>query len=347
MTVLSFRQQLTRRYRKYRNILALTNGLQTSQRRLVDKTSEQIAQLFASRLRAMANEIDEALQRVSEHYGLVGRLDEMDNILSSSQTHGMGPNHLLCVSKFHLAEVFKHYERTLPVFPKLPLHARVGIDVGNIRDSAAEMEVFQLEASLFEDMASLWNDAVKADLIADGSGANSMQIKHAHACLRATAKAAFNLLEGFLNGLAGDVVLLRTVSAKDRTKLTEWDEEWQKPLFLSLREKLLQYPKIATGAEHPLLQESSCPAMHRALRLEKSLRQALIHPRPQIMPADLESFREAAFYELKLDEVAVLCDDVIELIFLISFNVGPNFGDVSLWLVRRQSDGIFSEETFS
>ncbi len=295
----------------------------------------------------MAKEIDEALQLAIEHYGVVGRLDEMDKVLSSRETNGMGPNDLLCVSKFQLTKIFKHYERALPVFPKLPLHARVGIDVRNIRESASEMEVFQLEASLFEDMANLWNDAVKADLIADGSGPNNTQIKHALACLRATAKAAFNLLEGFLNGLAGDVVLLMTASAKDRAKLTEWDQERQEPLFLSLREKLLQYPKIATGAEHPPLQENLCPAMHRVLRLEKRLRHALIHPRPQVLPADVESFREAAFYELKLDEVGVLCDDVIELISLISSTVGPAFGDVSLWLVRRQCDGIFGEDTFS
>jgi len=298
-------------------------------------------------LRARAKELEQALQRAIEHYGVIGSLDEMERLLSSGrELVQIGPRDFLCISKYHLSKIFQHYEKALPVFPRLPVHARVGIDVGNVRQSSSEMEVFQLEVSLFEDMADLLNEAIRSGQVADGPDPTKVQVKHAGACLRAATKAAFNLLEGYLNGLAGDVALLRTVSPADYVKITEWDEKRQRPVFLSLREKLLQYPKIAAGLAHPVLQESSCPAMQRVLRLEKQLRHALIHPRPQVLPSGSESFREAAFFELRLPQVETLCDDVIELIFLISAAAGAEFGEVSLWLARRGPGGMFGEEVF-
>lgn len=347
MAVLSFRKQLRRKYRKYRSILVLANSLRRKERALVDYTEAAIATLPAAKLRAKATELEQALRYAIELYGVVGSLEDMDETLSSGgEISGIGPQNLLCISKYHLLRLFQRYERALPAFPKLPLHARVGIDILNIRESTSEMEVFQLEASLFEDMADLLNEAVRSGEVAVGPNSSKVQSKHAGACMRAAAKAAFNLLEGYLNGLAGDIILVRTVSPRDRAKLTEWDEERQRPIFLSLREKLLQYPKIATGREHPVLQANSCRAMERVLRLERRLRHALIHPRPQVLPADSESFREAAFFELKLEEVAILCDDVIELISFISAAVGPEFGDVSLWLACRQPDGLFGDDVF-
>jgi len=86
--------------------------------------------------------------------------------------------------------------------------------------------------------------------------------------------------------------------------------------------------------------------MLRVLELETALRHALIHPRPQVYASDPATFREATFFELSIERVAALCDDAIELIFKIARVVGPEYGDVSLWLFRMSADGFFAEPTF-
>ena len=52
--------------------------------------------------------------------------------------------------------MFENYDLALLIFPHLPPHALISIDVLGI-DNSKTFEVYMLEASLFEDMASLWN----------------------------------------------------------------------------------------------------------------------------------------------------------------------------------------------
>ena len=82
------------------------------------------------------------------------------------------------------------------------------------------------------------------------------------------------------------------------------------------------------------------------MKLESELRHALIHPRPQAKVTDPSLFREAAFFELTTEKVAGLCDDVVEIIQRVSGAVGPDYGEVSLWLWQRNSSGVFPQSTF-
>ena len=338
---------MKRKYRKYRAVLILTNSLGKAERTLVDHSLENIERSPSRNLRTGAEQFDGILRKTLDYFGVVATLDELEAMLSSGGASArVGKNSYLCISKYWLSRAFRHYEKALPIFPKLPEHARVGIDVGTIRESTSEMEVFQLEASLFEDMAILWNEASRAEVAASRSDSSKVQVKLAGASMRAVAKAAFNLLEGYLNGLACDILSTASVSPEERSKLGEWDATRDRPRFLSLRDKLLQYPKIAVGAKHPPLEETALPCMRRVVELENALRHALIHPRPQVHVANPGIFREAAFFELSIDRVAALCDDVIELISKIADVVGRDYGDVSLWLFRRNSDGFFPEKTF-
>ncbi len=344
---LTFREQLKRKYRKYRAVLILVNSLGKAERALIERSLKNIERGSAARLREGARQFDAIFKEILGFYGVVAALDDLEALLASAgERTRVGENTYLLVPKYQLSRAFRHYEKALPIFPKLPLHARIGIDVGTIRETTREMEIFQLEASLFEDMAVLWNEAFRADAVAGRADSTKIQVKLAGASLRAVVKAVFNLLEGYLNGLACDILLKQTVTPEERTKLDEWDAARDRPRFLSLRDKVLQYPRIAIGLEHPPLQENSLPCMRRVLELEIALRHALIHPRPQVYATNPATFREATFFELSIDRVAALCDDVIELILKIADVVGPDYGDVSLWLFPRGSDGFFPESTF-
>lgn len=345
--MLTYRGRLKRKYRKYRAILILTNSLGKRDRASIDRSLEGIEQGPARQLRVWAVEIDKRLRETIARYGVVASLEELEYFLVAGRDEvHVGDHEYLLLSKYHLSKAFRHYERALPVFPKLSLHARIGIDINSFRESIREMEIFQLEASLFEDMAVLWNQASEGSIQAAQSDSSKVQVKCSNAILRAAAKTAFNLLEGYLKGLACDILLTRSVTDDERVELEEWDAMKCRPRFLSLRDKLLQYPKIALGAKHPPIQETSVPAMPRVLELERALRHALIHPSPLVEASAPSSSREAAFYQLSAGSVATLCDDVIDVIQKVAETVGPDYGDVSLWLSRRDTTGLFPPLTF-
>src|ERR1043166_3034963 len=120
-------------------------------------------------------------------------------------------------------------------------------------------------------MAMLWNEAADEDSCVNPNAPIAPLVKRAGALRRAVAKAVFSLLEGYANGLAFDILVRRTVTAAEEAKLREWDMTRDRPLRLSLRDKLLQYPKIATGSLHPPLRESSEPLRY-ILTAEQEIR---------------------------------------------------------------------------
>ena len=351
MALSTFRQRLHQKYRKYRAIRILTNTLTASERAAIDSTLQNIEQMPTTELRKWAKSFDSTLNWAIKHYGVVGSLEELEEPIRldfpDDRYMGWG---LRFISKAYLCELFQHYENALPVFPKLPPHGRVGLDVYAIGNTKGTMETFQLEASLFEDMAALWNTALASSSKNRDSKSTpfdrKLAIKNTAALGRAAAKAAFNLLEGYLNGLALDILLTQSVSDENRRILSEWDEERKRSLSLSLRDKILQYPKIAIGRDHPPIQESSTPAMKLVLNLERQVRHALIHPTPWVSFRNPSEDREQIFFQLEIEDVAPICDAVLDLISIIAETVGNAYGDVSLWLIKRGADGRFPEEAF-
>src|SRR5262249_30494498 len=109
--------------------------------------------------------------------------------------------------KHLLASMFAHYERVFPAFLALPPHGLVGIDIHGVRDNRS-IETYLLEATLFEDMATLFNATLEEwDELESQPQPSKPGLKRLEALMRATAKAAFNLLEGYVNGIGYDIVL--------------------------------------------------------------------------------------------------------------------------------------------
>jgi hypothetical protein len=148
-------------YRRYRGILILANGLTPAYRERVDRSLAALPTLPRPRLKKSLNEIKMEVERITHHYGFKGSLKDIESLLSGDP--GQGGGRLLYLTKWDLLQLFDRYERVLPVFPKLPLHARISIDVFAINKRVGELEVFQLEAALFEDMAALWNALLDAE----------------------------------------------------------------------------------------------------------------------------------------------------------------------------------------
>ena len=345
----NLRKKVELMYRKYRAILILAAGITQTERRKIDRFLKTLPTLTRRKIHEQLPELKKRLDGVSELYGAKGTLRQMESLINGNSTLP-GESHLL-LSKFDIQEkLFDHYERALPIFSDLPAHARIGIDVFGIRRQQRKVEFVLLEASLFEDVAALWNSTLEmSESLRTQRDPRPEFIKRTNALKRATAKSVFNLIEGYLNGIALDISLLWDTTPATRIKLKEWDTERSRPRPLSLRDKLLQYPKIALNAKHPPLDESNCKEMARILELETRIRHSLIHPKPEPevgLGGSAYRIREMVYIQLSTDEVAELCDLAVGLIRQISDAIGEEFGKVHLWLHERDQSGRFPDETF-
>ena len=328
-------------YRKFRAILILTNRLDPIERMKIDYTLKSIPTASPKWIDSRIPELSKEVKRLSLVFGVIGSTSDMENYIDFDNDEKYPINF---VPKYDMDQFFKNYERILPDYSGFPPHALIGIELEGVPNKN-NIVVFILEASLFEDMAALWNATL--DVMEQAKAQNNIILhKQETAFKRATAKAAFNLLEGYLNGMALDILKTKRVSLKDKAKLTEWDQDRERPKFLTLRDKLLQYPKIALGVTHPPLDESRCSYMAEVLDLEQSVRHALIHPTPKIDGRPEYGYRELVLFQLTVEEVGHLCDIVIELIFELHKITNGAFGRINNWLHRREPNGRFANNAF-
>ncbi|MDR4482047.1 MAG: hypothetical protein R3B95_02140 [Nitrospirales bacterium] len=97
---------------------------------------------------------------------------------------------------------FHDYSKVFPDSKLLPAHARIVFDYhGNGPNGDPDTGVRILEASIYEDMAALWNllDERASD---DNPKKMPRERKTQYALRRATVGAAVYFLEAYLNGLA-------------------------------------------------------------------------------------------------------------------------------------------------
>lgn len=333
------------KYREYRSILILINQLSIDQRKAIDNTLNIIPSIPPEKVRTFFLDIMNEVQRLRKIYEITCSASKLVNLVN--------PEHLskpsgwvLLISKHHLEKFIPRYDLVLPLFTQLPPHARIGIDVLGTEYEKPRVEISLLEASLFEDMAALWNIVCEYPVEIEQTPINDVvAYKKLKAIERSTVKAAFSLLEGYLNGLALDILLTQKVSNNDRMKLEEWDEEKQRPFSLSLRDKLLQYPKIALGLDHPPLQESNFQEYKQIIDVERKLRHALIHPNPQDKPHD-NYYREGSYFHLSKVEVSEVCDLIYKIITRISAEIKDKYGTVDWWLYKREESGKYKDSLF-
>lgn len=171
-------------------------------------------------------------------------------------------------------------------------------------------------------------------------------IKRFYVLKRSTARAVFALLEGYINGVAVDTRYTSQegdFTQEQHDMLLERRQDGR-PKYLSLRDKLLQYPKLALRAPHPPLHATS-PDFALILLRERQMRDAIVHPAPRFDEGRPVS-REQSYYELRIDELGALVDASIRLIRSVDAALAGRFGSVDIWLADRQADGRFASEVF-
>jgi hypothetical protein len=253
------------------------------------------------------------------------------------------------VPKFLVRNYFLSYGKVFPNFDLLPEHASIGFHDGTERESVGEIEVYLLEAKLYEDMCGLFNLAkeIAGRVSVHTQGKSKTDSKKLEACCRATTTSAFYFVESYLNGLAYDhyVTHMKTLDEKNKQILTEWDIQKDCPRYLSLREKILQYPRIILGSIHPPFQENNCVEVKFLLERVKVLRDAIAHPSPGPNLIKMEPGKERELFNAEFNEVEPIVDNSIALVRKIERLIRGD--ELRLdWLHERGGDGFFPDTVF-
>jgi hypothetical protein len=138
----------------------------------------------------------------------------------------------------------------------------------------------------------------------------------------------------------------RKLSEKESDLLTEWDTLRNKTSYVSLRNKLLHYPRIILNLDHPPLQESNCEPLNFLMEEVKSLRDAIVHASP-ISPGEIVviSDKELALFFLDQQLVNRIVDQTIVLVRIIEKQVRDHDHFLD-WLLEREN-GRFPERAFA
>ena len=179
--------------RKYRAILIFVGDSTRVTREKIERHLENLQKLQRREILSLLTKMDRVVGELSSRFGFRGKLGDLEKLIDA-EPNIQGEAYLL-LPKHFLQQLFSHYERAMPIFPKVPPHARIYIDVAGHRQDQGQMEFLLLEASLFEDMAILWNDVVEtSEHLGRKDNKPASLIKRKNALMRATAKAAFDLV---------------------------------------------------------------------------------------------------------------------------------------------------------
>lgn len=340
----NYRKKFRRLYQKYRMIIILTRATSLEDREYIDRHFSNINKLTKKEIQRLTPELEEKLAYLVGYYGWRGDQEFIDDLVEKENE---GIQKLLYIPKYDLDSVFTNYGKSVNQYELLPPHTRIGIDLHRIYET---LELILLEAMLFEDVAIQWNNYLK--LIHEDSQ-DKVNIKFRNSLNRSICKSVFNLIEGYINGIAFDTLYKNDhIEDNDIAILSEYDSVREKNKFVSLRDKILKYPKIALKLDHPLFQENNSDELKMLLIYEQKVRHSLIHPTPKCLFSDDDDENfiiKEQYYLSPLDHIQLgeLCDNVVKLISKIDESLDGLYGSVSWWLKRRNSDGFFPNDAFN
>jgi len=301
-------------------------------------------------LTASNNELRELISRYKKYvqekidkYGIRVSIKRLVKLHHSIAYFSLKSEYAL-VPKYTLDKIFTDYGAIVDKYDSLPGHIRFGIHLGDLRQNDGEHELHLLEQILHEDVCCLFNLA-KSSLNASNSNPKYFQKKES-ALFRACVVASFNFVECYLNAIAFDFLLKKKkhLEQKEIDLLSEFDSKADRRRFVSLRDKLLKYPKTILALEHPPFDENNNDDARIFLEYAKGIRDAIVHAKPTPDEIRIES-SEQAIYSLAFQDVEKIVDASINLVKKIESLVNPNSIRLE-WLMQKGGDGYFAESSF-
>lgn len=344
LALLKERAKAKQLYREYEAIQTLLNNVTISIKARMKASYEAVDRFSKSELRRKIHEFEKELRNLRSEFGVKATRKELVKVLQSAEAKpGLAPY----IVKTALVQLIGQYDKRFPGFNILPEHAYIQIDNGQFRESQGDFDWILQEASLYEDMCSIFNLAKERNDQLDRKTNPRSMIKTANSLARTSIVAAYNFLEAYLKGIAIDHVLIngKLLDQKTTAFLLEWDQPTKRQKFVSLRDKLLQYPKLVKGLEHPPILESNCPEMNFVLGRGKRLRDSIVHASPLVPAESGEEEPIAPLFKIDFGDVEAVVDDVLRLIRKIEQVIHGNDHAI-IWMKNREQNGLFPDSAF-
>jgi hypothetical protein len=337
------RKEAQRLYLVHEAIEMLLGMVTIESRKGLEKSREAINDTNKRRLRDIIAELRERIKEDKEKHGIKVSNTELLNLLN--QANAQKGNNLL-LPKYYLAKLVLNFHLLMPKFKEFPEHLKIAIDPGIYRTKEGNFELFLVEGIMFEDMCVLFN------LAKEYNTKNNIEtpkriFKTGQAFLRSAVTTAYYLVEAYLNGIAFDHYIKNKdgLDEESKTLLTEWDYRTNRPRYISLKDKLVKYPRIILGVQHSPLQPNNCPEMEFIMGRAKIIRDSIVHSSPAIDSEAIEIPKEKEFFQLNFNDMEEIVDKSISLIRKMEIAI---FGNVKrlFWLYERGKDGFFPDDVF-
>lgn len=303
-------------------------------------------------LRGLLTHVQSKMHEARVRYGAKVQNNEYINQYDLITRSGM--TGIVYIEKQWFERLFNKCERIFLDFRETPRHALYGLSLPPQPDDRRYREFVLPEITLFEDMAALFNEAFTLHQNNNQTIAKTI-VKRQRAADRACVIAALGFVEAYINGVAYDFLLDRdkpSIAEKDIALLMERDEKSAlNERFVSLRTKVLQYPRIVTGKKHPPLTESNCSELKTLFEIGKEIRDSVVHPTflPRLKEgADGYSLtgldKARRLVSLPFADVERVVDAAIIVVLRLENELG---GRLQRFIKMRDTNGMFSDDVFS
>ena len=344
LTLVKTRAKARRSYRVYEAILTILNRLTVSDRERISLGYSRIESLDKSTLRKRLHELEHEIVGLRNHFEIKATDSQLLDVLEKTT---IAPGRILKLMKNHLHRLVSRYEQAFPRFLILPEHAYVYIDAGQYRKFPGFVEWFSQEVSLYEDMCCLFNLLLQKRVHELEGSSGKAATKSINSLRRSTVVASYNFLESYMNGIGIDHVLLhyKTLDVTSIAFLTEWDMSKQRFKFTSLREKILQYPKIIKNLHHPPYQETNCQEIDFLMGDGKTIRDSIVHSSILTKGNTVGPEAITPLSHITQESVEKIVDSAISLIRKIETFIIGDERRID-WLITRDVSGHFPERVF-
>lgn len=313
---------------------------------MAEQNRARILSLNKQKLREYIERVEGEIKDLRQRYGVKASSSELIEFLKFGQA--APPGQATMPQVVHVRKFFHDYSKVFPDSKLLPAHARIVFDYHGIGPNGdPDTGIRLLEATIYEDMAALWNllDERASD---DNPKRMPRERKTQYALRRATVSTAVYFLEAYLNGLAFDFLAdpNSVFTEEDKSVLSDWDFENNRPRYLSLKDKILKFQRIILKTQHAPIQPTNSPSMKKILDLAECFRNPLAHPAPHFHPISGKQDKELAIYDINIEHARNAVDSAVDLSMKLEEIFHGDHCRIP-WLLPRTPAGPFPEEAFT
>ena len=322
-------------------LIFVISGVDKPVLQTIQNEREQINQANKSQLQSYIKKVTSDISQRRTEYGVCASGEQLINFLENAESSPPGQSYYPTVVE--LREFFQDYAKVWADSALFPAHVRVCFDPSGLVPWGG---VRILEATIYEDMASLWN-LLKIRNDRHTGTQSPRELKTNDALCRSTVAAAVYFVEAYLNGLAFDYLTenSNTLTEENKEILSDFDFSKNRPRYLSLREKILKYQQIILQKAHAPIQPNNLQPLECLLEISDSIRNSLAHPAPNPNPRTGYPDKELAIYSVTAQTAQGAVDSAIELVLSLETLLHGDLSRIS-WLLKRNNEGEFSEEAF-